>query len=474
MDKKYKVLHLFCGIGGGSLGFGQAKEEYRGITGRFENICGIDADPQICEDYRRITGSRCEQIDLFDREQYTDFFDQEPPEEWEEMTPNRLRERVGEIPDVVFLSPPCKGFSGLLSEKNSKTKKYQALNKLTVRSVWLTLEAYKEDLPALLIFENVPRITTRGKHFLDEIKKQLKFYGYEIDDQYHDCGTIGGLAQSRKRYLMIARNPAKLDSFVYLPPEYDLKTVGSVLETLPLPGEKYGKMHQLPKLQWKTWVRLALIPAGGDWRDLETLDWENYRINQEPISDPRTGFKDSTHHNIYRVNRWDTSCRTVTGAMRPNNGAICISDPRVKCKPRSGVYGVLKWDEAAKTITASADVHAGTAAIADPRVPADNKSDVYIIISEDGSWHRPLTTLELSVLQGFPLQLADGSEFALEGSSDLKWRERIGNAVPVPAATAIANTMLRSMLASEKGDWLMAAEGIWVNEIEEKEEAALN
>lgn len=458
----YKALYFFCGIGGGALGFDQAEEEYRGIKGKFETICGIDNDPEACEDFRRLTGSRCEEVDLFDRQQYVEFHGEEPPEDWEEVTPESLRRIVREVPDVIFTSPPCKGFSGLLSEKNSKTRKYQALNRLTYRSMNLLLEAFKDDLPALILFENVPRITTRGKQHLDKIKQQLKLYGYEIDDQYHDCGKIGGLAQSRKRYLLIARNPQKLDSFVYMPPEYDMKTIGSVLETLPLPGEKFGKIHSVPNLQWKTWVRLALIPAGGDWSDLESMDWTQYHINNVDIADPRTGFKENTHRNIYRVQKWDERGKTITGAMRPNNGAPSIADPRVNCKPRSGVYGVMKWNEPAKTVIGSADVHAGTAAVADPRVPADNETGTWVIISEDGTWHRPLTTLELAVLQGFPLTLADGEVFEMAGNSDARWRERIGNAVPVQSATAIANTMLRSLLANAKGDWLMSADEIWV------------
>jgi len=42
-------------------------------------------------------------------------------------------------PDVAFLSSPCKGLSGLLSKTLSLTAKYQALNELTVRGVWLML-----------------------------------------------------------------------------------------------------------------------------------------------------------------------------------------------------------------------------------------------------------------------------------------------------------------------------------------------
>lgn len=54
----------------------------------------------------------------------------------------RSRQRVA---DIVFISSPCKGASGLLSESLSKTAKYQALNELTLRCIWLMCEASAND-----------------------------------------------------------------------------------------------------------------------------------------------------------------------------------------------------------------------------------------------------------------------------------------------------------------------------------------
>lgn len=68
-----------------------------------------------------------------------------------------------------------------------------------------------------------------------------------------------------------------------------------------------------------------------------------------------------------------------------------------------------------------------------------------VIIAEDGVWHRPLTILELAALQGFPFTFSDGSPLALAGNSDVRWRERIGNAVPPPAAVAIGNQIFETL-----------------------------
>lgn len=564
LEHKFKALYLFCGIGGGALGFQESKEEYKGISGSFETICGIDCDPEICEDFEYITGSRAECMDLFNREQYISFHGEEPPKDWGEVTSEDIKEICrGQYPDVVFTSPPCKGFSGLLPEKNAKSEKYQALNKLTIRGIKLICEAFEDNLPSLILLENVPRITTRGKDLILEIKNVLKQYGYAFSDGYHDCGEIGGLAQHRRRYLLICRNTKKLQGFVYQPPINRVKAIGEVLEELPLPGdESMGEMHRIPRLAWKTWVRLALIPAGGDWRDLNNLGyepragafkiipWEQpsstitgatkgvgqsngasavadprienvqgfgnkyqviewnepcstvtgsrigsgapmvadvrlnerkqrypglYKVNEwnEPastiigqkdiqcgalsVNDPR--FK-NRHTSHFKVVPWEEASGTVTGASHVANGLISVQDIRYKCTQRAGTMEVMEWEKSAKTIT-SAGIYSGAAAVADPRIPKENENGVWIIISTDGTWHRPLTTLELAALQGFPVKIS-GQPLKLSGKSDSKWRERIGNAVPVGSATAIAETMLRAMLPQLKNEIALGWTQIWV------------
>lgn len=86
-----------------------------------------------------------------------------------------------------------------------------------------------------------------------------------------------------------------------------------------------------------------------------------------------------------------------------------------------------------------------------------------MIVAEDGTWHRPLTTYELAVLQGFPEKMTDGLPFQLAGNSEARWRERIGNAVPPQAAQAIAETMLRTLMPASEGVWVMGGTEVWVN-----------
>lgn len=84
-----------------------------------------------------------------------------------------------------------------------------------------------------------------------------------------------------------------------------------------------------------------------------------------------------------------------------------------------------------------------------------------VIQAPDGTWHRPLTTLELAVLQGLPSQV-DGEWLQLDGRSDRAWRQRVGNAVPPPTAEAIARSMLATLRASDEGRLLLSSTPRWV------------
>ena len=51
--RTFTCLHLFAGIGGGALGFQQARGQWAGLQGRFRTLAGIDVDPAACRDFAR-------------------------------------------------------------------------------------------------------------------------------------------------------------------------------------------------------------------------------------------------------------------------------------------------------------------------------------------------------------------------------------------------------------------------------------
>jgi site-specific DNA-cytosine methylase len=579
--REIRHFHLFCGLGGGARGFNRATPRVGNLAARFRCIGGIDVDPAAIADFSRLAGVTGTVLDLFDRDQYRDFHGHEPPADWREAGPSDIQRAAGnERPHIVFLSAPCKGFSGLLSEGKSKTDKYQALNRLTLRGVWLMLEAFADNPPELIIFENVPRIASRGRHLLDQITGLLRANGYAVAETTHDCGELAGLAQSRKRFLLVARHAAKVPAFLYEPQRRPLAAVGTVLGRMPLPGDPSGGvMHRVPALQWKTWIRLAFVQAGSDWRSLNRLVVENGALRdylivperradylgvvpwEQPagavsgrggptngryavadprfegqaygqygvrcwegsigavsgqsapggggysVADPRLSYGPHAKNGIYRVVRFDSAAHTITGASHvagsaqsvadprafqgfgkyrvvnygepagtviagstTGQGAYAVADPRMGWGPErayyqgGGHYGVLAWEDTSGAVSAAAGHDNGRWSIADPRpLPAETDRLTACIIAEDSTWHRPFTTLELAALQG----LVDPEEqLELDGLSDSAWRERIGNAVPPPAAQAIAGVMGETLLLAWSGEtFTLNAMPIWVRPV---------
>lgn len=354
-------FHLFSGLGSGAKGFNKANPRVGNLEGEFQCIGGIDIDATAIANFEALTGTPGTVRDLMSAQQYEAFHGHKPPEGWREATPADIQNAAGgQRPHIIFLSAPCKGFSGLLSQNLSTSAKYQALNELTLRGIWLALEAFKDDPVELLIFENVPRIASRGRHLLDQITQLLRAYGYAVAETTHDCGEIGGLAQSRRRFLLVARHEEKVPPFLYEPPKKTLRSVGQVLGAMPLPGDDpAGPMHRIPSLQWKTWVRLAFVEAGKDWRSLNRLNIQDGYLRDFLIV--------PDYHNGYLgVNEWSSSMGTVTGSSKPTNGAFSIADPRYTGQAYSQ-FGVLDWQETAGVVTGQRSPGQGRFSVADPR-----------------------------------------------------------------------------------------------------------
>ncbi|MNJ10041.1 C-5 cytosine-specific DNA methylase [compost metagenome] len=364
IKKKLTHFHMCCGLGGGAKGFNRAKPIVGNMQAEWECLGGVDVDPAGLADFERLSGVKGTLIDLFTRDQYIRFHGKEPPPGWREATPEDIRRAAGgRRPDAVFISSPCKGASGLLSETMSMTPKYQALNELTLRCIWLFGEAWRDDPVPLLVFENVPRLASRGRHLLDQIGALLSHFGYAVAETTHDCGVIGGLAQSRKRFLLVARHVEKVPPFLYEPEKKSLRAVGDILGRMPLAGdiEQAGPMHRVPALQWKTWVRLALVEAGKDWRSLNDLTIEDgYLRDLIIVPQFRDGF--------LGVNDWAESAGTVAARSGPTNGKFSVADPRAKAGAlQYQQYGVRRWQDTSGAVIGVKSPGQGTFSVADPR-----------------------------------------------------------------------------------------------------------
>lgn len=363
IERVYRHASLFCGLGAGAKGWSAAKSTVLGMTARWECAGGVDNDEGALRNFHRLTGVPGTKLDLFSLEQYRQYHGRDPEPGWREATPADLRQVFGRV-DAALTSPPCKGYSGLLAQEKSATPKYQALNALTLRGIWLLLEAYKDAPIRVIVLENVPRIATRGRYFLDQIIALLHAYGYSCNEDAHDCGVVGGLAQSRKRYLLIARHTELVPPFIYQPPKLRLRGVGEVIGQLPMPGDPAaGPMHRVPSLQFKTWVRLAFVEAGSDWRSLNKLAVENGVLRDFGlIAGP------PLRENAYGVCRWEDRGPLVTGARAPGQGRFSVADPRAQTsREGTGYLGVNAWSGHVGTVSGRGGVTNGGYSVADPR-----------------------------------------------------------------------------------------------------------
>ncbi|HGM4498223.1 TPA: DNA cytosine methyltransferase [Pseudomonas aeruginosa] len=405
-------FHFCCGLGGGAAGFNRARPRVGNVEAEWVCLGGIDVDPAGLRDFERLAGVPGTLLDLFTRDQYIRFHGKEPPAGWREATPEDIRRAAGgRRPDAVFISSPCKGASGLLSEKMSLTPKYQALNELTLRCIWLMGEAWADDPVPLIVFENVPRLASRGRHLLDQINSLLGGFGYAVAETTHDCGELGGLAQSRKRFLLVARHVEKVPPFLYEPEKKSLRAVGDILGRMPLPGDidAAGPMHRVPSLQWKTWVRLALVRAGSDWRSLNDLAVEDgylrdliivpeyqagYGWNDSmgtiagrsgptngafSVADPRAP-ANALQYQQYGVRRWTDTSGAIIGVKSPGQGTYSVADPRGQS---FGKYPVTDWDGPSGTVIAASTTGQGDFAVADPRPSVAWHKNVFRVVSMD-------------------------------------------------------------------------------------------
>lgn len=185
MDHKYKVVDLFSGAGGLSLGFLQTRKY--DIKVAFEN------NPNMQETYRRnhlnvdVRGDVCEA-------------------DYEE-----IQKQYGNI-DVVIGGPPCQGFSNANRQKNHAISQNNMLVKQYIRAI-------RELQPKAFVMENVSMLRSDVHRFyLDEADAKLI-------GQYKISMTPTKLILLDKEYvfegaLEIVQNKAKISKYLWPEDEY--------------------------------------------------------------------------------------------------------------------------------------------------------------------------------------------------------------------------------------------------------------
>ena len=167
-----KILDLFAGAGGLSLGFEK--------TGQFEVVAIVENNKNAAKTYLRNHPGLKNYEDILT----VDF--------------QQIKEECGEV-DVIIGGPPCQGFSNanrqhrqLINGSNELVKKY--------------VEAIKEIKPKAFVMENVKTIASNKHSFCvthtdeDYIKNELKLEIHSKEVTLYDGGYVDHVFKLAHQY----------------------------------------------------------------------------------------------------------------------------------------------------------------------------------------------------------------------------------------------------------------------------------
>lgn len=252
LPKKYKVIDLFAGAGGMTLGFHKAG---------FESTMAVDFDKDSCETYRKNfknTNVVCGDIRKLDNK--------------------TILKLTGGKVDVIIGGPPCQGFSALGKQlkddpRNQLWREYLRIVTLLKPKVW--------------VMENVPELL-KSQEFA-EVRKVTEKLGYHIKEAVLNAADYG-VPQRRHRAIVLAArienglvhpkptHTNKREVDLFNPNQKSWVSVREAFEGLSLKptGENWHVGRNPSPFSLK---RYAAIPAGGNRfnlpKELQPQCWLN-------------------------------------------------------------------------------------------------------------------------------------------------------------------------------------------------------
>lgn len=288
VKQPYKVVDLFSGVGGMSLGFDQpsrlnglADLGYSGIEidGRgFETVLAVEKEENAAAGFEHnfnsamVVHSDIRKIDDFTA--------------WDDA-------------HVVIGGPPCQGFSNLNSTKTENLSDDR-------NDLWRDfLRAVREIQPHVFVVENVPR-------FLDTeeasgLAEEALDIGYEVVAGRLDA-ELYGVPQKRTRAFVIGSRKGK--PFLPGPPPGPIRTVRDAISNLP--AEPTGKNYHVGReVTDRTSHRMAAVPPGGNRLD----------IPEEHLPDCWKDYPDNHGTDLYGRLWWDKPSVTIRADfVKPEKG----------------------------------------------------------------------------------------------------------------------------------------------------------
>lgn len=180
-----RVVDLFCGCGGLTLGISEA---CRALGYNFVPVLAADMAPTALKLYKKNFSPEFTISDPI--EKHIDSEIGAPLSENEKA----FKSMVGNV-DILIGGPPCQGNSDL----NNHTRRNDPRNLLYLRMI-RCVEIIR---PKFLIIENVPGVKHDAHNVVDVANNELHKLGYNVDSSTIHMSEIG-IPQKRKRFFLIA------------------------------------------------------------------------------------------------------------------------------------------------------------------------------------------------------------------------------------------------------------------------------
>ena len=297
----YKVLDLFCGAGGLSLGFKMAN---------YSIIGWIDIDQEALDTHK---------LNFHDKFEYcgdvTTLDD--------EFIIKNFKDKV----DVIIGGPPCQGFS--VANMQQKDLESDERNKLFYQFIRFV----KLSKPKAFVMENVPRILTKNKGLVKKVMlSEMDKLGYNVNVKVLLASDYG-VPQKRKRAFFIGINKQLNKTFnfeniekkpkttvkdaisdlYYMDNEIKSSTVDDKFKIKTEPESDYQSFmrknsddilynHNIKYPKEIVQKRMSYVPEGGNWKNVPDEMWDTIRNNR--------------HSSAYRrLNSEEASITIDTGHM---------------------------------------------------------------------------------------------------------------------------------------------------------------
>ena len=181
MKQKYKLIDLFCGAGGMSLGFVDER-----FNGEFESILAIDNDEAAVATYNENFGddNHCyhENIELW------------------------LQNNTVPKADVIIGGPPCQGFSLLNKNRDGDAR----------RQLWEPyMDIVAQSEASVFVMENVQGLLKSSE--FNDIHSRATELGFELLNPLVLNTADYGVPQTRKRAIIVGVKTDHFDRFDRLP-----------------------------------------------------------------------------------------------------------------------------------------------------------------------------------------------------------------------------------------------------------------